>query len=180
MRTHRTMALAATLSIAAGAAVTDLPSAVPAHADISYSSARLSADSASGSAETILAALRACESSGDYGSDNHDGYYGAYQFDVDTWQSLGYEGYANQASPAAQDEAVERIYSRSGWAPWPACSVKLGLASIALPKLPPPPEAKIAVVPLTVIAVLETDPAPPPPDDPPRPRRFRDLVAEFG
>jgi hypothetical protein len=184
MRTHRTMALAATLSLAAGAAITDLPSGtIAAHADVSYSRSRPSAGAPA--AEAILAALRQCESGGNYTSDNGDGYYGAYQFDAGTWQGLGYDGTANQAPPATQDEAVERLWSRSGWAPWPACSVALGLSSVTLPPLAkpaPPAQAKIAVVPLTTVAVIEDAPAPVPPTagDPPRPRRFRDLVAEFG
>ncbi|MDQ6797989.1 MAG: transglycosylase family protein [Actinomycetota bacterium] len=182
MRTHRTMALAATLSIAAGAAVTDLPSAVPAHADVSYSTPKLSANDDGPSAEAILAALRQCESGGDYSSDNHDGFFGAYQFMVGTWRSLGYEGYPNEASPRTQDEAVVRLQAQSGWDQWPACSVKLGLTSLTLPPLAPAKEAepRIAVVPLTTVAVLETDPPPPPADEPPRPRHFQDLVAEFG
>jgi len=177
------MALAATLSIAAGAAVTEMPSAIPAQADVSYSSPRMSAGSNGPSAEAILAALRQCESGGDYTSDNHDGFFGAYQFMVETWQALGYEGFPNQASPRTQDEAVVRLQARSGWAQWPACSEQLGLTSLTMPPLrplPPPPTPTIAVVPLTVVAVLETDPPPPPPDGAPRPRRFRDLVAEFG
>ncbi len=180
MRTPRTMALAATLSIAASAAVTDLPPAFAAHADVSHSIAR---DSDGPSAETILAALRNCESGGDYTADNHDGFYGAYQFLVETWQALGYPGYPNQAPPRAQDEAVVRLQARSGWDQWPACSQTLGLTSLALPPLPPlpkaPAEPRIAVVPLVSVAVNENDPAPPA-DEHPRPRRFRDLVAEFG
>ncbi len=185
MRTHRTMALAATLSIAAGAAVTDLPSVVSAHADVSPNIFQLSADGDRPSAEAILAALRLCESGGDYSSDNHDGFFGAYQFMVGTWQSLGYEGYPNQASPRTQDEAVVRLQAQSGWSQWPACSAQLGLTSLTLPPLAPLPGAKgseprIAVVPLVSVAVLETDPPQAPAAEPPRPRRFQDLVAEFG
>jgi len=177
------MALAATISIAAGAAVTDLPPAFAAHPDVSSSVSRASADDGP-SAETILAALRNCEAGGDYTSDNHDGFYGAYQFMVETWQALGYPGYPNQAPPRTQDEAVVRLQARSGWDQWPACSLQLGLASLTMPPLPPPTtvpaEARIAVVPLTRVAVIEGDPAPPPAEEHPRPRRFRDLVAEFG
>ncbi len=181
MRTHRTMALAASLSLAAGTAVTYLPTSVSAHADVSPS---LAGDTGDGpSAEAILAALRNCESGGNYTADNHDGFFGAYQFMEETWHALGYPGYPNQAPPRTQDEAVVRLQAISGWGQWPACSVALGLSSLTMPPLGPPPMAtRIAVVPLTSVAVSETDPPPPPPppEEHPRPRRFRDLVAEFG
>ena len=49
--------------------------------------------------------LRTCESHGDYTENTGNGYYGAYQFSVTTWQSLGYTGMPHKASPAQQDEA---------------------------------------------------------------------------
>jgi len=76
-----------------------------------------------------FAALRMCESGGNYQTNTGNGYYGAYQFSLATWQSLGYTGYPHQASPATQDEAARRLQARSGWGQWPACSAKLGLGS---------------------------------------------------
>jgi hypothetical protein len=73
------------------------------------------------------AQLRACESSGNYATNTGNGFYGAYQFDVQTWRGLGYPGVASQASPAVQDQAAQRLYQSRGWEPWPACSAKLGL-----------------------------------------------------
>ena len=84
-------------------------------------------DSGSGSGSDTWAQLRECEASGDYGLNDGSGYYGAYQFDLSTWQSIGYEGYPHQASPAVQDEAARVLQSQRGWQPWPACSRKLGL-----------------------------------------------------
>ena len=81
----------------------------------------------SGSGSDAWAQLRECEASGDYGLNDGSGYYGAYQFDLSTWQSIGYEGYPHQASPAVQDEAARVLQSQRGWQPWPACSRKLGL-----------------------------------------------------
>jgi hypothetical protein len=71
--------------------------------------------------------LRQCESSDNYQVDTGNGYYGAYQFDEPTWLGLGYSGYPDEASPAVQDQAAERLQAQRGWEPWPTCSVILGL-----------------------------------------------------
>lgn len=66
-----------------------------------------------------LAKLRSCE--GGYNSYNPAGpYYGAYQFDQQTWQSVSSAPYGN-ASPAEQDAAARALYERRGWQPWPVC-----------------------------------------------------------
>ena len=65
--------------------------------------------------------LRMCESGGNYRINTGNGYYGAYQFSLSTWRSLGYPGYPNQATPAVQDAAVRKLYARAGWSPWPVC-----------------------------------------------------------
>ncbi|HEX3393759.1 MAG TPA: transglycosylase family protein [Acidimicrobiales bacterium] len=171
MRTHRTMALAATLSLAAVAAMTDMPSGtLAAHADVAASRPRPSTGGAA------LAALRSCESGGDYTSDTGNGYYGAYQFSVDTWRGLGYAGYPSEAAAATQDEAVVRLYRSSGWSSWPGCAASLDLASMPAPSITAPAPAATVAVP-----VVEPDPASPsPPEERPHPRLFQDLVAEFG
>ena len=74
-----------------------------------------------------LARLRQCESGGNYKTNTGNGFYGAYQFDLRTWQGLGYTGRPDQASPATQDKAASKLYQSRGWKPWPACSKKLGL-----------------------------------------------------
>lgn len=71
--------------------------------------------------------LRFCESSDNYQTDTGNGYYGAYQFDLQTWQGLGYSGYPSSASPDTQDQAAVQLYEARGWEPWPACSQQLGL-----------------------------------------------------
>ncbi len=73
------------------------------------------------------AALRQCESGGDYTEDTGNGYYGAYQFSATTWHGLGYPGLPSDAPPAVQDQAAARLQARSGWGQWPACSRRLGL-----------------------------------------------------
>ena len=71
--------------------------------------------------------LRECESGDDYSLDTGNGYFGAYQFALSTWQDLGYSGLPSEASAAVQDSAAEALLSRAGWNQWPACSSRLGL-----------------------------------------------------
>jgi hypothetical protein len=73
------------------------------------------------------AALRECESGGNYATDTGNGYYGAYQFSLATWQALGYSGLPSEAPPAIQDQAAAELQARDGWGAWPACSRELGL-----------------------------------------------------
>ncbi|HXQ75652.1 MAG TPA: transglycosylase family protein [Acidimicrobiales bacterium] len=75
-----------------------------------------------------FAALRQCESGGDYRADTGNGYYGAYQFNLGTWRSLGYGGLPSQAPPAQQDQAAQELQARRGWGQWPSCARRLGLA----------------------------------------------------
>ena len=82
---------------------------------------------AGAASEDDFARLRQCESGGNYRANTGNGYYGAYQFDLRTWQGRGYSGYPNQASPATQDKAAHELQADRGWSPWPACARKLGL-----------------------------------------------------
>src|ERR671926_1941073 len=47
--------------------------------------------------------LRMCESSNNYSIDTGNDHYGAYQFDLPTWRSVGGRGYPNRAPKAEQD-----------------------------------------------------------------------------
>lgn len=62
--------------------------------------------------------LRMCESSGRYTVNTGSGYYGAYQFDLSTWRSVGGRGYPHQASPREQDHRALYLYRMRGWQPW--------------------------------------------------------------
>ena len=75
----------------------------------------------------VWSALRQCESGGDYSIDTGNGYYGAYQFSVATWNGLGYTGLPSQAPATMQDQAARQLEARSGWGQWPACASQLGL-----------------------------------------------------
>jgi hypothetical protein len=71
---------------------------------------------------SILAAIRACESGGDYGAVSSSGTYrGAYQFDAATWRAVGGHGDPATASPAEQDRRAQMLYDRSGASPGPVC-----------------------------------------------------------
>lgn len=82
----------------------------------------------SGDFAGALARLRSCE--GSYTSNTGNGYYGAYQYDIQTWGN--YQGYPNAAAapPAVQDQKVWETYQRRGWSPWPSCSRSQGLQDI--------------------------------------------------
>jgi resuscitation-promoting factor RpfB len=74
-----------------------------------------------GVSSSTLEAIAACESGGDSGAVNPAGYYGKYQFDLGTWQSVGGSGNPAQASEAEQDYRAAVLYSRAGASPWPVC-----------------------------------------------------------
>ncbi|WP_322759154.1 transglycosylase family protein [Frankia sp. Cr2] len=78
------------------------------------------------SAATTWEGLRQCESGGDYGANTGNGYYGAYQFSLGTWQGLGYTGLPSSASPGTQDEAAIKLAARSGFSQWPVCGKGMG------------------------------------------------------
>lgn len=74
--------------------------------------------------------LRMCESSNRYTVNTGTGYYGAYQFDLPTWRSVGGQGRPDLASPAEQDYRALYLYRMRGWQPW-QCAGMLGLRSDA-------------------------------------------------
>jgi hypothetical protein len=77
-------------------------------------------------ASSAWARLRACESGGNYAVAAANGHYGAYQFDLGTWRSVGGNGDPSAASPAEQDYRALYLYRMRGWQPW-ACARSQGL-----------------------------------------------------
>jgi hypothetical protein len=71
--------------------------------------------------------LRFCEAGGIYTRNSGNGYYGAYQFDIRTWNNWGGYARADLAPPAVQDAKAQETYNRRGWTPWPSCAKRLGL-----------------------------------------------------
>ena len=78
----------------------------------------------------VWAALRQCQSQGDYRYVHPSGeYFGAYQFTVATWDRLANQRYTHlrgvlpsEAAPADQDRMAYYLWIESGHARWPACS----------------------------------------------------------
>jgi hypothetical protein len=69
-----------------------------------------------------LAAIAACESGGDPTAVSSDGTYrGKYQFDQQTWESVGGTGDPAAAPEAVQDELAARLQAQRGSSPWPVC-----------------------------------------------------------
>ena len=72
---------------------------------------------------STLNAIAGCESGGDPAAVNAAGYYGKYQFDLDTWAAVGGTGNPAKASEAEQDYRAAILYSQAGSSPWPVCGV---------------------------------------------------------
>lgn len=71
-------------------------------------------------------ALAACESGGNASVVSSNGlYHGLYQFDAQTWQSVGGSGVASDASAAEQTERAQALYNSRGSSPWPVCGARL-------------------------------------------------------
>jgi hypothetical protein len=68
-----------------------------------------------------LQAIAACESGGNPATDTGNGFYGKYQFTLQTWQSVGGTGNPADAGEAEQDRRAADLYAREGASPWPVC-----------------------------------------------------------
>lgn len=78
--------------------------------------------SGSTAAPAGLAAIAQCESGGNPSAVGGGGAYrGLYQFDSQTWQSVGGSGDPAAASPAEQTQRAAALYARSGASSWPVC-----------------------------------------------------------
>ena len=91
----------------------------------------LAAVPASAAATTGWDAVAQCESGGNASVNTGNGFYGAYQFDLQTWQGLGYSGVASSYSLAVQTQAAQQLQSQRGSSPWPVCGKYLSGGSTA-------------------------------------------------
>lgn len=64
---------------------------------------------------------RMCESHGNYGTNTGNGFYGAYQFTLQSWQGVGGRGYPHLAGRLEQDYRAVLLLRRSGAGNWPVC-----------------------------------------------------------
>ena len=72
-----------------------------------------------------LARIRRCESRGNYRAVDRSGSYrGAYQFDHQTWRSVGGRGDPAHAGRLEQDFRAAVLYKRRGAGPWPVCGYR--------------------------------------------------------
>jgi hypothetical protein len=66
--------------------------------------------------------IAACESGGNPAAVDPSGTYrGKYQFDQQTWQSVGGSGDPAAAPEAEQDARAAQLMAQSGSSPWPVC-----------------------------------------------------------
>jgi hypothetical protein len=68
-----------------------------------------------------LARTRACESGGNYATNTGNGFYGAYQFTLESWHAVGGRGLPNDAEPLEQDYRAVRLLHVQGTGAWPVC-----------------------------------------------------------
>ncbi|GAC1326024.1 MAG: hypothetical protein NVSMB13_10180 [Mycobacteriales bacterium] len=85
-----------------------------------------------------FAGIRNCESGGNYAINTGNGFYGAYQFDLQTWRSVGGTGLPSNASPATQDALAARLADERGTSPWPVCGRGRGGGSSTTTRTPTP------------------------------------------
>ena len=72
--------------------------------------------------QATLDSIASCESGGDPTAVDPSGTYrGKYQFDLQTWASVGGSGDPAAAPEAEQDYRAALLMSRSGSSPWPVC-----------------------------------------------------------
>lgn len=95
------------------------PAATPAPAVDSSSAAAWAASPG-------VACIRDDESGDDYSTNTGNGYYGAYQDALSTWESHGGTGLPSDAPPAVQDQINYEIFLTGGWGQWgtaPGCGL---------------------------------------------------------
>lgn len=85
--------------------------------------------------------LAACESSGDWGINTGNGYYGGLQFSQATWEGFGGTQYASRADLASRSQQIataEKVLDVQGWGAWPACTAELGYGAAEAAGSPAP------------------------------------------
>jgi hypothetical protein len=80
-----------------------------------------SAAAATSTASPALQAIAACESGGNPRADTGNGFYGKYQFTLDTWQAVGGSGNPARASEGEQDRRAAQLLAQAGPGQWPVC-----------------------------------------------------------
>lgn len=68
-----------------------------------------------------LYSTRMCESGGRYGISTGNGFYGAYQFTLQSWAAVGGRGMPHLNAPLEQDYRAVRLLHLQGRGAWPVC-----------------------------------------------------------
>lgn len=87
----------------------------------STESSRSASRSGSASLSGAWSKVAQCESGGNPRAVNGAGYYGLFQFDLQTWRSVGGSGNPANASASEQYSRAKALYAQRGAAPWPVC-----------------------------------------------------------
>jgi len=86
--------------------------------------------SASAASSSTWDQVAQCESTGNWGISNGNGFSGGLQFTPSTWKAYGGGQYASDASQASKSQQIavaERVLAGQGPGAWPVCSQKAGL-----------------------------------------------------
>ena len=82
-----------------------------------------SSSAAAWAASPGVACIREHESGDNYSTDTGNGYYGAYQDLLSTWESHGGTGLPSDAPPAVQDQINYEIWLTGGWGQWSTAGI---------------------------------------------------------
>jgi len=114
---HRVVPLAASTSTIPPAAATVVPAPVPP-APAPTTPVVDSSSAIAWAASPGVACIREHESGDNYATDTGNGYYGAYQDLLSTWESHGGTGLPSDAPPAVQDQINYEVWLSGGWGQW--------------------------------------------------------------
>jgi Transglycosylase-like domain len=92
-----------------------------AHLRRELRAAKRAARQRASAASPQLEAIATCESGGNPRTDTGNGFYGKYQFTLDTWQAVGGSGNPAQASEAEQNRRAAQLLAQAGPGQWPVC-----------------------------------------------------------
>ncbi len=96
----------------------------------------MSASTAKAASVDTWEQVAACESSGNWGINTGNGYYGGLQFSQSSWQAAGGTEYAPRADLASKTEQIataEELLDMQGPGAWPVCGSEGGLTAGAPP-----------------------------------------------
>lgn len=78
--------------------------------------------------DDVFIRLSWCEAGGNPTRVSRNGkYFGAFQFSLGTWHSMGMSGNPIDYPYDVQLDTAKRLQARSGWGQWPVCARKQGL-----------------------------------------------------